>query len=59
MKSAPTTIEWILLLVVALIVMVIIYSAVNWAAKDADKATQEVNTQKDKAMDAAKNAFSK
>ena len=31
--SAPTTIEWILLLVVALIVMVIIYTVVTWISK--------------------------
>ncbi len=55
--SAPTTIEWILLLVVALIVMVIIYTVVTWVSKDAGSQKKTMEDKRQTAVDAAKSAF--
>ena len=56
-ESAPTTIEWILLLVVALIVMIIIYTVVEWIAADAGKQKETVETKRKAAVEAAEKAF--
>ncbi len=57
--SAPTTIEWILLLVVALIVMVIIYTVVNWISTDAGAQKGTMEEKRDAAVKAANKAFTK
>ncbi len=55
--SAPTTIEWILLLVVALIVMVIIYTVVMWVSKDAGDQKGKMEGKRNDAVKAADEAF--
>ncbi len=55
--SAPTTIEWILLLVVALIVMVIIYTVVSWVSKDAGDQKGKMENKRNDAVKAADEAF--
>ncbi len=55
--SAPTTIEWILLLVVALIVMVIIYTVVVWVSGDAGKQKTAMEGKRNDAIKAADKAF--
>lgn len=41
-ESAPTTVEWVLLIIVALIIMAAIYMFVSWAIEQLGDATEGV-----------------
>lgn len=59
-ESAPTTVEWILLVVVILLILGGIYMIINWASKDTGKNASVLNTQKsamESNIDSLKNAL--
>ena len=41
-ESAPTTVEWVLLIIVALIIMAAIYMFVTWAIEELGTAASDV-----------------
>lgn len=53
-ESAPNTVEWVLLVIVALIVLVAIWFIARWATQRGDTGAQDVKQQIDKGLDDAK-----
>lgn len=45
-ESAAGTIEWILLVIVALVVLIGIYYFVNWGSKSVQQGQSDINAQK-------------
>jgi flagellar biogenesis protein FliO len=45
-ESGPNTVEWVLLIIVALLILVAIYFFVNWAIKKVQEGQQEVDDTK-------------
>ena len=54
-ESAPNTVEWVLLVIVALIVLIVIWFIARWAMKKGDTGSQEVNKQIDSGTKDAEN----
>ncbi|GHS90907.1 hypothetical protein FACS1894139_05110 [Planctomycetales bacterium] len=50
-ESAPGTVEWVLLVIVALIVMVAIYYIAQWVLGGGAQEAQEVDTQRTRAKE--------
>ncbi len=44
-ESAPNTVEWVLLVIVALIILVAIWFIARWAMQKGDTGSQDVNKQ--------------
>lgn len=51
-QTGPNTIEWILLVVVALVVMIGIYLIVQWAGEETTGQAEQMQTERQKAKDA-------
>ena len=53
-ESAPNTVEWVLLVIVALIVMVVIWFIARWVMQKGDTGAKDVNQQIDSGTQDAK-----
>ena len=54
-ESAPNTVEWVLLVIVALIILIAIWFIARWAMRKGDTGTQEVQQQIDQGKQDAQN----
>ena len=54
-ESAPNTVEWVLLVIVALIILIAIWYIARWAMRKGDTGTQEVQQQIDSGKQDAEN----
>ena len=58
-ESAPNTVEWVLLVIVALIILVAIWFIARWAVQKGDKGAHDVDVQIDKGGQDAKDIADK
>ena len=54
-ETGPNTVEWILLIVVALVVLIGIYVIVQWVRSSSEGQATEMEQQREKAVDDMKN----